>query len=65
MKDVALQDVGRDEEAVRWSRAVKSLVEPGAGCRIPKTEERGITIKQLGKVKEQVQLVLMLMFQVV
>ena len=53
LKDVALEDVGLDKKAVR--RIVKSLVEPGAGCRIPKTEERGITLKQLGKVKQQVQ----------
>ena len=53
LKDVALKEIGLDKKAVR--RIVKSIVEPGAGCRIPKTEERGITLKQLGKVKQQVQ----------
>ena len=43
-----------DDAAVR-STIVEPLLEPGAGCVIPKTEERAITVAQLRKVKEQIE----------
>ena len=50
---VTLEDVTID--AATWSRIVEPLLEPGAGCAIPKTEERAITLAQLRKVKEQIE----------
>ena len=50
---VSLEDVAID--AATWSTIVEPLLEPGAGCAIPKTEERAITLAQLRKLRDQIE----------
>ena len=46
---------GTIDDAFVRSTIVEPLLEPGAGCVIPKTEERAVTVAQLRKVKKQIE----------
>ena len=53
-KEVRVEEVILD--ATTLSHLFEALLDgPGAGCTIPKTEERAITLEQLRRVKQQIQ----------